>query len=229
MYFQAESVEDSAESGRVGDNARRRQRRRPSPAKRIVPADGRRLVLRNFFARWQFAAARRCGINRASIAKRTNENPRNPSPDDDSAADGSRAVRHARTSLPPVIKAMSRASSCNVASPIAGRLDQLSVKRGDQVAVNARLYALEAVSEAAAQRQAQEQVKAAEAQLADLRSGPPAAGAGRDARAARASRDRSRAQLRPISRATKRSSRSAALPARSSTMRVRRTPRRRRA
>jgi pyruvate/2-oxoglutarate dehydrogenase complex dihydrolipoamide acyltransferase (E2) component len=62
-----------------------------------------------------------------------------------------------------------------VASPIAGRLDQLMVKRGDQVAVNARLYALEAVSEAAAQRQAQEQVKAAEAQLADLRSGrrPP--------------------------------------------------------
>ena len=34
----------------------------------------------------------------------------------------------------------------------AGRLDQLSVERGDQVAVNARLYALEAVSEAAAQR-----------------------------------------------------------------------------
>jgi HlyD family secretion protein len=63
----------------------------------------------------------------------------------------------------------------NVASPMAGRLDQLSVKRGDQVAANARLYALEAVSEAAAQRQAQEQVKAAEAQLADLRSGrrPP--------------------------------------------------------
>ena len=47
----------------------------------------------------------------------------------------------------------------NVASPIAGRLDQLSVKRGDEVAVNARLYALEAVSEAAAQRQAQEQVR----------------------------------------------------------------------
>jgi HlyD family secretion protein len=63
----------------------------------------------------------------------------------------------------------------NVASPIAGRLDELSVKRGDNVAVNARLYALEAVSEAAAQRQAQEQVKAAEATLADLRAGrrPP--------------------------------------------------------
>ena len=33
----------------------------------------------------------------------------------------------------------------NVASPIAGRLDQLSVKRGDVVTVNRRLYALEAV------------------------------------------------------------------------------------
>ena len=63
----------------------------------------------------------------------------------------------------------------NVASAIAGRLDELSVKRGDSVAVNARLFALEAVSEAAAQRQAQEQVKAAEATLADLRAGrrPP--------------------------------------------------------
>jgi len=59
----------------------------------------------------------------------------------------------------------------NVSSPIAGRLDQLSVKRGDAVAVNARLYALEAASEAAAQRQAAEQLKAAEAQLADLKQG----------------------------------------------------------
>lgn len=63
----------------------------------------------------------------------------------------------------------------NVASPIAGRLDELTVKRGDAVALNARLYVLEAVSETAAQRQAQEQVKAAEATLADLRAGrrPP--------------------------------------------------------
>ncbi len=59
----------------------------------------------------------------------------------------------------------------NVASPIAGRLDQLAVKRGDDVAANARLYALEAVSEAAAQKQAAEQVKVAEAQLADLKQG----------------------------------------------------------
>lgn len=59
----------------------------------------------------------------------------------------------------------------NVAAPIAGRLDRLAVKRGDEVAPNASLYALEAASEAAAQRQAAEQVKAAEAQLADLKQG----------------------------------------------------------
>jgi HlyD family secretion protein len=78
-------------------------------------------------------------------------------------------------SAPPGYQGYVEGEFVNVASPIAGRLDQLSVKRGDTVAVNARLYALEAVSEAAAQRQAQEQVKAAEAQLADLRAGrrPP--------------------------------------------------------
>jgi HlyD family secretion protein len=72
---------------------------------------------------------------------------------------------------PPGFQGYVEGEFVNVASPIAGRLDQLSVKRGDDVAPNARLYALEAVSEAAAQRQAQEQVKAAEAQLADLKLG----------------------------------------------------------
>jgi HlyD family secretion protein len=76
---------------------------------------------------------------------------------------------------PPGYQGYVEGEFVNVASPIAGRLDQLSVKRGDEVAPNARLYALEAVSEAAAQRQAQEQVRAAEAQLADLKLGkrPP--------------------------------------------------------
>ena len=79
------------------------------------------------------------------------------------------------------------------------------------------LYALEAVSEAAAQRQAQEQVKAAEAQLADLRPGarPPEQDVTR-AQLAQA-RGRRAAQSRPSSRATRRSSRSAASRARSST------------
>jgi HlyD family secretion protein len=76
---------------------------------------------------------------------------------------------------PPSYQGYVEGEFVNVASPIAGRLDQLSVKRGDEVALNARLYALEAVSEAAAQRQAEEQVRAAEAQLADLKLGkrPP--------------------------------------------------------
>jgi HlyD family secretion protein len=58
-----------------------------------------------------------------------------------------------------------------VASPLAGRLDRLLVKRGDHVKPNAPLFVLESENEAAAQRQAQEQLKAAEAQLSDLRQG----------------------------------------------------------
>jgi len=63
----------------------------------------------------------------------------------------------------------------HVSSPIAGRLDQLLVKRGDQIDAGAGLFALEAVNEAAALRQAQEQLKAAQAQLADINVGkrPP--------------------------------------------------------
>jgi HlyD family secretion protein len=62
-----------------------------------------------------------------------------------------------------------------VSSPISGRLDQLLVKRGDRISVGAPLFALEAVNEAAALRQSEEQLKAAQAQLADLNVGkrPP--------------------------------------------------------
>jgi len=59
----------------------------------------------------------------------------------------------------------------NVAAPIAGRLEKLSVRRGDQVTPKSPLYSLEAVSEAAAEREAQEQLRSAEARLADLRLG----------------------------------------------------------
>lgn len=63
----------------------------------------------------------------------------------------------------------------SVASPFAGRLDQLSVQRGQQVADGAPLFALEAEDERAARQQAQEQMRAAESQLADLQTGkrPP--------------------------------------------------------
>jgi HlyD family secretion protein len=59
----------------------------------------------------------------------------------------------------------------DIASPLSGRLDTLAVRRGDNVAAEAPLFALEAASEAAAVRQAQQLLKAAEAQLANLKQG----------------------------------------------------------
>ncbi|RZT43183.1 HlyD family secretion protein [Cupriavidus agavae] len=58
-----------------------------------------------------------------------------------------------------------------VASPFAGRLDKLSVERGQQVAAGAPLFALESDDERAARQQAAEQVRVAEAQLADIQTG----------------------------------------------------------
>lgn len=72
---------------------------------------------------------------------------------------------------PPGYQGYIEGEFVNVASPIAGRLERLAVQRGDQVAVGAPLYVLEAVSEAAAVRQSMEEVRAAEARLADLRQG----------------------------------------------------------
>lgn len=58
-----------------------------------------------------------------------------------------------------------------VASPLPGQLVKLSVKKGDRVEVGAPLFELERSAEIAAQRQAADQVHAAEARLADLRKG----------------------------------------------------------
>ena len=62
-----------------------------------------------------------------------------------------------------------------VAAPFAGTLLELSVKRGDQVAAAAPLFALERENETAARREAEERLTAAEARLANLKSGrrPP--------------------------------------------------------
>ena len=78
-------------------------------------------------------------------------------------------------SSPPAYQGYVEGEFVHVSSPIAGRLDQLLVKRGDDIAVGSPLFALESVNEAAALRQAQEQLKAAQAQLADLTLGkrPP--------------------------------------------------------
>ncbi|MFL6563471.1 MAG: HlyD family secretion protein [Burkholderiales bacterium] len=59
----------------------------------------------------------------------------------------------------------------HVASPVGGRLERLLVQRGQTVEPKAPLFKLEAEEETAAKRQADEQLKASQAQLADLRVG----------------------------------------------------------
>ncbi|ALP65471.1 HlyD family secretion protein [Paraburkholderia caribensis] len=57
----------------------------------------------------------------------------------------------------------------------SGKLTQLDVVRGDQLTANAPVFALESVDETAALQQAQQQLAAARAQLADIQTGkrPP--------------------------------------------------------
>ena len=57
------------------------------------------------------------------------------------------------------------------ASPLAGRLDTLSVEKGRRVEAGAPLFTLERSAELAAQRQAIEQLRAAESKLEDLKKG----------------------------------------------------------
>ena len=59
----------------------------------------------------------------------------------------------------------------HVGSPVAGRLQKLAVQRGQTVEAKAPLFELEAEEEGAAKRQADEQLNAAQAQLADLKQG----------------------------------------------------------
>jgi HlyD family secretion protein len=58
-----------------------------------------------------------------------------------------------------------------VAAPYAGMLQALAVERGAQVKAGDALFALERENEAAARREAEERLKNAEAQLADLTKG----------------------------------------------------------
>jgi HlyD family secretion protein len=58
-----------------------------------------------------------------------------------------------------------------VAAPFAGTLDKLQVKRGEQVAQGAPLFALENQNESAAKREAEQRVQSAEARLANLKTG----------------------------------------------------------
>ena len=63
----------------------------------------------------------------------------------------------------------------HVATSIGGRLEKVDVRRGDEVAAGAPLFALESVSETESLREAEAHLKSSEAVLADLRLGrrPP--------------------------------------------------------
>ena len=58
-----------------------------------------------------------------------------------------------------------------VAAPLAGRLETVAVAKGTRVEAGAPLFTLERQSELAAQQQAADQLRAAEARLADLKKG----------------------------------------------------------
>ena len=58
-----------------------------------------------------------------------------------------------------------------IASPLAGRLETLAVVKGARVAAHAPLFTLERGQDLAAQRQAADQLRAAQARLADLQKG----------------------------------------------------------
>jgi HlyD family secretion protein len=62
-----------------------------------------------------------------------------------------------------------------ISSPQAGRLDRLSVSRGDTIALHAPLFALDAEPESSAERQARELLAADQSRLADMQTGkrPP--------------------------------------------------------
>ncbi|MFA4916651.1 MAG: HlyD family efflux transporter periplasmic adaptor subunit [Syntrophales bacterium] len=72
---------------------------------------------------------------------------------------------------PPAYQGYVEGEFIYVSSSEAGHLDRLLVARGQQVPAKAPLFVLESESEAAAQRQAQQQLSAAEAQLKDIKKG----------------------------------------------------------
>lgn len=86
-----------------------------------------------------------------------------------------------------------------VAAPFAGTLQKLSVQRGAEVASGAPLFALESENEIAARRQAEQQLQAAQARLANLRTGkraPEVETVAEQLRQAQAARELSAANFR---------------------------------
>ncbi|MFC7094670.1 HlyD family secretion protein [Jeongeupia naejangsanensis] len=73
--------------------------------------------------------------------------------------------------MPDVFQGYVEGEFVQLAASQSGRLDRLMVQRGQQLARDAALFALDAVDEKAAQQQAQRLLDAAAAQLADLQTG----------------------------------------------------------
>lgn len=71
----------------------------------------------------------------------------------------------------PTYQGYAEGEFVSVATSQSGRLDRLSVARGETVAQGAPLFALEAANEAAARQQAADELHAAESALADLKQG----------------------------------------------------------
>jgi HlyD family secretion protein len=76
---------------------------------------------------------------------------------------------------PDVLQGYAEGEYVRVASPVAGQLQRLAVKRGDRVKAGDALFALEQANEAAARREAADRLARAQAQLENLRTGkrPP--------------------------------------------------------
>lgn len=72
---------------------------------------------------------------------------------------------------PPAYQGYVEGEFVHVSSSVAGRLVRLLVTRGQRVPAGTPLFALESINESAAQRQARQQLSAAQAQLEDLRTG----------------------------------------------------------
>jgi len=86
-----------------------------------------------------------------------------------------------------------------VGAPFAGTLERLSVQRGDQVAVDAPLFALERENELAARKQADEQLRSAQARLENMKTGkraPEVQSVEEQLRQAQAARELSAANLK---------------------------------
>ncbi|MEO7741383.1 MAG: HlyD family efflux transporter periplasmic adaptor subunit [Usitatibacter sp.] len=81
------------------------------------------------------------------------------------------AVAACGNSAPPALQGYIEGEYVRVAAPFAGTLVRLDAQRGQAVSAAAPLFALEAESEAAGRREAEERLKRSLAQVDDLRKG----------------------------------------------------------